>query len=182
MKFFCSALFALVVSVSAISAHGQALPAASRGGQLQVGVGLSYGSTDIFDKSVTGISGYATYDLGDHLGAEADVHLMLLNTPNDFVENTYLIGPRYRWDKGRYQPYVRVEAGIGTTAKVDNQYQFIVNTPSTNFAVGFGGGVDVALTHNVNARGDFEYQMWPGFGPHALTPSLATIGIAYRFR
>ena len=182
MKYLRSSLLALGAVVCAASAHGQALPAASRAGQLQVGLGLSYGSTDIFDKSVTGISGYATFDLGDHLGAEADVHLMLLNTPNDFIENTYLIGPRYKWNKGRYEPYVRVGAGIGTTQVVDEPHLFVVNTPSTNFAVGFGGGVDVHLTQHVNARGDLEYQMWPSFGPHALTPKMATVGVAYRFR
>lgn len=182
MKYFRSCLVALGVSVAAICAHGQALPAASRAGQLQVGLGLSYGSTDIFDKSVTGISGYGTFDVGEHLGVEADAHLMLLNTPNDFIENTFLIGPRYKWNKGRYQPYVRVGAGIGTTKIVDEPYLYVVNTPSTNFAVGFGGGVDVVLSHNVNVRGDFEYQMWPSFGQHALTPKMATVGVAYRFR
>lgn len=182
MKIFRSCLLGLGALAAALSAHGQALPAATRGGQLQVGAGLSYGSTDIFDKNVTGVSAFATYDVSEHLGAEADVHLMLLNTPNDFIENTYLIGPRYRWDKGRYQPYVRVEAGIGTTKIVDEPYLFVVNTPSTNFAVGFGGGVDVTLTPRWVARGDFEYQMWPSFGPHALTPKMATVGVAYRFR
>jgi len=183
MKSLRTCLVALGLASAGLAAHGQALPAASRAGDLQVGVGLSYGKTDIFDNAVTGISAYGTFDVGDHLGAEADVHMMLVNTPDDFVENTYLLGLRYKWDKTRYQPYVKALAGIGQTKVVGETFpKFVVNTPGTFFATGLGGGIDVHLTRKLNARGDFEYQIWPGFGPHALTPVVATLGVAYRFR
>lgn len=181
----CSCLLALGLLTAGLAAHGQALPTATRGGVLEVGVGYSFGRTDIFTDTVTGGTVFASFDLNDHLGVQADAHLMIFSTPNDFVEDTYLLGPRYTWHLNRFSPYVKVEGGIGTTSTnqpAGAKPPFVVNTPGTYFALGFGGGVDVPVYEHVFAHGEFERQDWPGFPPNGLTPTILTVGVAYRFR
>jgi opacity protein-like surface antigen len=52
----------------------------------------------------------------------------------------------------------------------------------TYFAYGLGVGVEYKITHNINIRGfDAEFQNWPGFPPHGLSPITYTIGAAYVF-
>jgi opacity protein-like surface antigen len=46
----------------------------------------------------------------------------------------------------------------------------------------FGGGLDYRVLPYLNIRGDYEYQRWFGFPPNGLTPSVVTVGVAYRFR
>lgn len=183
---FRSCLVALGLSAAALAAHGQALPTATHGGVFGVGVGFSYGRTDIFTTNgVTGVTAFATFDLNEHLGAQADVHLMILSTPNDFVEDTYLIGPRYTQRFHRFSLYVKVEGGIGTTSTDQPSGAappFVVNTPGTYFALGMGGGVDVPVYRHVSVHGDLERQLWPGFPPNSLTPTIFTGGLVYHFR
>ncbi len=179
MKFRSFLLLTGLASVGLL-AHGQALPAATRGGDLQVGLSGSAAKTDLYPGKVVGFTPYATFDLNEHLGAEAEAHIMIVRTPNDFVENSYLIGPRYVFHYGRFNPYAKVLAGIGTTAVVDEK-PYTVNTPGTFFAFGFGVGIDYSLPHRINIRIEGERQDWPGFSPHGLTPSIGSIGVAYRF-
>jgi hypothetical protein len=47
--------------------------------------------------------------------------------------------------------------------------------------IGVGGGVDYRLLRFLNLRGEYEYQHWFDFPPNGLTPSVVTIGAAYRF-
>jgi hypothetical protein len=180
MKFRFCILFLGIAGASAF-AHGQALPAATKSGELQVGFGLTSASTDLGTfSSIQGATIFATFDLNNHLGAEADAHILRINTPNDFYEDTYLIGPRYVLHYGRFNPYAKILAGFGSTGTVD-EHPFVVNTPGNYFALGFGGGVDISLPRRFNVRVDIERQSWPGFPPNGLTPTLETVGVAYRF-
>jgi hypothetical protein len=175
-------LVVFTLTALAPSAHGQAAAAGTRAGASQVGINLSSGTTDYVTKRTVGIGAYGTWDLTGHLGVEGDIHLMQLNTPEDFIENSYLAGIRYFYPIHRYSPYLKVLAGIGTTKLDDRPFLHFAGTPGSYLALGLGGGVDVLLPHHLNARADFEFQDWPGFKPNGLTPTVASVGMAYRFR
>lgn len=180
-RIFALASAMLLIAGSRTSLHAQATPTASRGGLLQVGGGLAYGSTDEYTSKVTGVTGYATFDINPHIGAEFDAHFMALNTPDDYVEKEYLIGARYVWRRGRLEPYGKVLFGIGTiTAGRPNLVA--PGLGSTLGVIDFGGGLDLRFAHHINVRAaDFELEKWPGFQPHGLSPYRLTVGVAYRF-
>jgi opacity protein-like surface antigen len=59
--------------------------------------------------------------------------------------------------------------------------------------VALGGGVDYRLSRRIYVRGEYEYQMWPGFvgppdpqpiplqnRPNGLTPNGFAVGASYR--
>ncbi|MDE1155611.1 MAG: outer membrane beta-barrel protein [Acidobacteriaceae bacterium] len=185
MKKFRSCLFVLALLAVANSSRGQAVPAGYAPPSIQIGGGISYGNTDIFTKKVSGVTIYATYGLGRHLEAEADAHLMWLSTPDDYLQSSYMLGPRYVWHYRRYDPYVKVLLGIGHGAASSDRKDIThigpQALPVSTFAYAPGGGVDVHVTHHWNVRGDFEYQQWPGFKENGLTPWVLTGGVAYRF-
>jgi opacity protein-like surface antigen len=179
LTFWLSLLGSLLAGCSA---YGQAVPAATLN-TLQIGVGISHGTADewvppVKDTSV-GLTFYATLDVFNHLGPEADVHFQTLSTPHGFVQDTYLLGPRYTIHKGRFEPYGKVLGGFGHASVSGGTY--VPNTPGTFFTIAFGGGLDFRVTPTVDVRGDFEYQDWLTFGPNGLTPTVTTVGVAYRF-
>ena len=178
-------------------AHGQALPTASRGADLQVGAGFTYAHSDYVPNNIGGYAFYADYDLVGLFGIEANFHRVKDPNPdplvpsNHFSETTYEIGGRYvrHYYEGKLAPYGKVLYGRG----VANFPAHELFTPGgvevyiDNFAynlVSFGGGVDYRLTSRINVRGDFEYQHWFASDrelPSGLSPYLFTIGAAYHF-
>jgi hypothetical protein len=174
------ACFACVLGLTTWS-HAQAVPTASRAGTIQIGLGGTFVSPDYGSKYAKGLSIYGDFDFTHHLGVEGDIHFASLITPTDIGENSYLIGPRYRYSRNRFTAYGKALFGIG-------QFQFQQGTygsgSSATYGVyAFGGGLDVRATHHINVRAiDFEYQKWPGFAPNGLTPYATTIGVAYAFR
>jgi len=187
---FAFAIAALVLSSS--SAHAQAMPAASRPGLLQAGITLSDANTDELTDRIVGATAFADFDFSPRLGIEADVRFLTLNTPQDFGEESYMIGLRYvyRSDNsssmlgGRILPYGKVMAGIGKTIAEEPYVAISVpGTPGSYAAYAAGGGLDVRIPYNLSIRAiDFEYQMWPGFKPNGLSPSVISIGIAYHIK
>jgi Outer membrane protein beta-barrel domain len=175
------ALAALFFAASS-QLHAQALPTATRNGILQVGGGITNASTDEFKPRITGITGYATFDIRQHFGIEADVHMLSIITPSDFVEKSYLLGARYVFRHGHLDPYIRVMAGIGQTSIQLPSPNRAPGTPGTYLEYAGAGGLDIRLSHHINVRAiDFEYQTWPNFPPNGLSPILITCGAAYRF-
>jgi opacity protein-like surface antigen len=126
---------------------------------------------------------YGTFDLNNHIGVEGDVHLAsLFKSYFDYKENSYDAGLRYAWHYRRYSPYGKALVGFGS-ASAPNPNQIVGgSTPGTYFLFALGGGLDYSLSNKINARADFEYQRWPNFPPHGLTPPLFNVGVAYRFR
>ena len=181
---FCTLGFAALafVSLSSLRASAQAAYAGDRDGVIQVGVTYTNSQTDEYWKRTTGISAYAAVDFKKHLGAEADIHLPgLITVPEGFSERSYDVGLRYIYRWRRYDGYAKVMAGIGQTVQVPPA--FVVGSPGTYFLYAGGGGLDIRLARNVIVRAiDFEYQRWPSFPQHALTPSMISVGAAYRFR
>jgi opacity protein-like surface antigen len=173
-------LLAGVLSICSLG-NAQAKPTAVAKGSLQVGGGVSYASPDYGQESIKGVSGFIDFDFTPHLGLEGAVHYIALVTPQDLAENTFLIGPRYVWHKGRFSPYGKLLGGRGDLAiqeTQDNPGKYSGNY----FAYAFGGGLDIDVTRHIIVRAiDFEYQQWPNLG-NGLTPTVITIGAAYRFR
>ena len=162
--------------------QGQALPTASRTGILQAGFGVSNAQSDEFSPRISGITGYVTFDIRQHLGVEADIHMLSIITPNDFAERSYMLGVRYVLHHGHLDPYIRVSGGIGQTLIQQPSTAYAPGTPGTYMAIAGAAGLDIRLSHHINVRAiDFEYQTWPNFPPNGLSPTIITCGAAYRF-
>jgi hypothetical protein len=160
--------------------HAQAVPTATRTASIQIGAAGTFISPDYTQPYIKGISIYGNYDVGQHLGVEGDIHFSAI-TPGDISENSYLLGPRYKWHHKRFEPYVKVLFGIGRFGFQSGSF----NSPATftYFEYAGGGGLDVRATRHINIRAfDIELQKWPSFEPNGLSPIAYTIGAAYTWR
>jgi hypothetical protein len=171
--------FACVLGLTTWS-HAQAVPAASKPSRLQLGAGFTYARPD-YSTPIKGISAYGDFDFTHHLGIEGDLHFVKIWTPADIAENSYLVGPRVKFQFGRLTPYAKALGGIGQF-----QYQYPSQFPkATSYTYGvyaFGGGLDYHASRHLNIRPfDIEFQKWPGFRPNGLTPIVMTFGAAYAF-
>jgi opacity protein-like surface antigen len=172
---------ALAFALSAtVSARAQALPTASAKASLQVGGGYTYAKPDYGEKPIQGITGFADFDFGQHVGVEADIHYVALITPTDLAENTYLIGPRFILPYRRFKFYAKGLFGVGDLV-IQEQQDNVGRVAGTNFAYALGGGVDIQVTPHLVVRAiDLETQHWNYLT--GLTPTVITVGAAYRFR
>jgi opacity protein-like surface antigen len=164
--------------------HAQATAAATRGGMAQVGVAYSTSNEDQYvGKYLQGMTIYGTFDLNNHLGVEGDVHLdSALKSYFGYTESSYDVGLRYVRHYGRFNPYAKALVGLGRS-KAQSSTQIVGgSTPGSYMLFGLGGGLDYSVSSHINARADFEYQRWPNFPPHGLTPPIFSIGVAYRIR
>lgn len=175
-------LLGLIVSVLGLSsvAHAQAVPTATGNGHhLQIGGGYTLAIPDYSEINIGGGTIYGTYDIYHNIGVEGDIHFITLHTPADIGETTYLLGPRYMYQRGRIQAYGKFTGGIGRF-----QFQsgdlFFSQANYTYGVIAIGGGVDVRVRKHINVRAiDFEAQKWVNFQPHTLSPYVFTFGVAY---
>ena len=155
--------------------HAQAVPTASRAGDLQVGAGFTIAKPGYGQQSFQGFTAYADFDLRSHLGIEAEFHQFSSATGDQSYQRTYLLGGRYFRPCGPLVPYVKVMFGRG-----DFNYPFGATDLAYNlFAAGVGA--DYTLRPSLSLRGEFEMQRWSGFSSPGLNPQLVTLGIAYHF-
>ncbi len=162
-------------------AHSQARYAATRAGDLQVGVGYSTANADYeyVHNRIAGFYFYTDFDFRENFGIEANFRQ--LNDPNSAVyERTYTAGVRYiRHYNARklgINPYIKLMPGRGTL-------NFPAYANLTYNIVAGAGGVDFWPAPRFNVRAEFEYQDWisaPGAGL-AINPSMFSIGVAYHF-
>lgn len=158
--------------------HAQAKPTALSGGTLQVGGGVTYSNPDYGKNSLKGISGFVDYDVRPHLGVEATIHYNEIITPDDLAEKSYLIGPRLMLPRGRYTLYGKALVGLGSLVFLPPTYAGAQN--SSYFAYSLGGGLDIRVKNHIVIRAvDFEMQHWSYLT--GLTPTVVTVGAAYRF-
>jgi Outer membrane protein beta-barrel domain len=155
--------------------HAQAIPTASRIGDLQVGVGYGLANSDYGPERFKGIAAYGGFDFTPHFGAEVDFRLLKDPSPAAMYEKTYEVGVRYHRTYRRISPYAKIMGGRG----VFNFQYNVANLAYNMFAI--GGGTDVRVNRFLNARADFEYQNWSGFPPNGLSPLVGTVGLAYHF-
>ncbi len=172
-------LFVFLLSQTS-SGHAQALPTATGRGAFQVGGGWSLASPDYGQKNIQGISAFADLDLGLHWGVEGDIHYLSLITPTDLAEDSYFVGPRFIYPRGRFKLYAKAMIGVGDLVIQETQDNQGVPA-GTNFAYSLGGGVDIPIRQHIVIRAfDFEFQHWQYLT--GLTPMVYTVGAAYRFR
>ena len=185
MKKTCLLLFVLSLVIVVPSAlRAQATAAATRGGIAQVGAAYTVSNEDEYPgRYLQGMTLYGTFDLNSHIGVEGDVHLVsLFKSYYDYKETSYDGGLRYVLHYRKFHPYGKALVGIGH-ATAPNPNQIVGgSTPGTYFLWALGAGLDYSISDKINARADFEYQRWPSFPPHGLTPPLFNVGVAYRFR
>jgi hypothetical protein len=166
-----------VLGCLALPARAQSGPTASRVGDLQIGGGLSLGtSTYNFNKSkLTGGTAYTTFDQHDHWGFEANFRQASPSDDSTVYQRTFQIGPRLYTTDERFKPYAKVLIGRGV-------YNFSGNDANIAYTLyTFGGGADYSLTRSFNLRIDYERQTWLGFPIQNLQPNLVTIGLALHF-
>ncbi len=175
-----SVLAAILLGAAPTVLLAQAIPTATRRGDLQIGAGYSDAASD-YGNHFTGYNVYGDFDFLSHFGVEAEFHFVKEggSDPNysNIYEKTYEIGARYFRTYGRVSPYGKIMIGRG-----------VFNYPLYDHAnLGYnlyapGAGVDIHVTSYLNVRGDFEYQQWPSFPPNGLGPAVLSIGAAYHFR
>lgn len=162
------------------SARAQAMPTATAAGGLQIGGGYSYVKPDYGTNSWQGFTGFADFDFASHLGIEADVHSITLITPDDLAEVTYLVGPRFIFPHHRFKFYAKGLAGDGDMVAQEQTDTRGVLTGNV-FAYSIGGGVEYVASQHIVVRAlDVEYQHWSYL--NGLTPTVFTVGVAYRLR
>ncbi len=180
--------FCLVISVFWVlstALGAQAIPTASRVGDLQVGALFNVTSPDYASNTLRGLGAYATFDFRTHWGVEAAFHQS--NDPDSregIYERTFEVGPRYVLHFGQLRPYGKFMVGRGV-------FQFppdprhpengsVANLAYTIWAGGFGA--DYRVSPFVNIRADYELQRWGSFPPNGLSPRVLSVGVAYHFR
>lgn len=146
---------------------------------MQLGGGWSIANPDYAQRNVQGFTIYGNLDFTRHWGIEGDIHRVSLLTPTNVGVDSYLLGPRYVYRYNRFNPYAKVLFGLGRFKyKFDNAPEAVY----TYKIYAFGGGLDISATKRINIRAiDFEYQEWPGYPPHGLTPLVYSFGAAYVF-
>jgi hypothetical protein len=157
--------------------RAQAIPTATRS-PVQIGVAGSIASSDFGPDYIKGFTLFGDLNFSRRLGVEAEFHDTSLSTPDNAGEQTYLVGPRYSIAlEERANIYVKVLGGFGRFTYEPPQY---IRRTFTYGVAAAGAGIEFRASSHFNVRAiDVEYQTWPGFPPHGLSPFVATIGIAY---
>jgi opacity protein-like surface antigen len=120
-----------------------------------------------------GVTAYVDADSVRRFGIEAEGRWLQFHQTNDIHAETYLAGPRYHFNMGRFQPYVKGLGGLG-------KFNFTNNyAHGSYFVVAGGGGADYRLSSRWSARADFEYQYWPQFTFGAMSSGGVTVGVRY---
>ncbi len=156
---------------------GQAIPTASRSGDLKIGGGFSTANSD-YGPRFNGGGAYFDYDFLPHIGVTGEFHFV--QGPNNLYEKTYEVGGRYYRTYGRIAPFAKVLYGRGVFNFPTLPDGFTANLAYNLIAV--GGGADFKVKPYLYVRADWEYQEWFNFAQSSLSPSILTIGAAYRFR
>ena len=171
-------------------APAQATYTASRAGDLQIGAGVAFGSSNYLTpalgagftprivgsgESLKGFSLYSSFDFKPHVGAEINFRQSAPGYGANVYERTYEVGGRYVYPVHSFRPFARVMYGRG----VFNYPENIANIAYNLYSL--GAGADFSLTRSLNLRAEYEHQHWFGFPLSPLQPNLATVGVAYHF-
>jgi hypothetical protein len=142
----------------------------SAGGTASGYIFPNYGETRLL-----GVTAFSDIDAWSHFGVEAEARFLEFDQPKGIHAETYLAGPRYRLNMGKFQFYAKGLAGFGVF-----HYPYGYATDN-DFVAAPGGGVDFHLSPRVHLRlADVEYQYWPQF--HYGSMSSVGISAGLRFR
>lgn len=176
----CVAL--LVLFLAPQFASSQAAPSGYRqslsyfAGATATGQYLQYG-----ERKQLGVTGFLDVETSHHIGAEVEVTWIKPRQVDNLHTMTYQAGPRFRIDRGKWEPYVKTLVGVG-----EFSYPYHYFGTGSFLIVSPGGGVDYRLNSRVRVRlADFEYTYWPQFtyNPGTTTPiSSGTLSSGIRVR
>lgn len=163
----------LILGTSAL--YGQALPTASRAGDVQIGAGYSMGKPDYVQQTFQGFAVYGDFDFTLHWGVEAELHQVNSTDGDQSFQRTYDIGARYFRTYGPLVPYAKAMIGRG-----DYNYPFGLTQLGYHMYAG-AVGADVKLGPYLRVRGEYEFQKWTSFPNGGLAPTIITVGVAFHF-
>ena len=176
-KWFGSFSIFASMLVLASTLHAQAKPTATTsGGDIQAGVGFLSLNTDYAPDRNEGLSAWADYDFSKYIGVEVLGHFGGIIAKDDIGENSYEVGPRARYRRGKFEVIGKLTFGRAT---ISNQ---LYNTSSSFNIYAFGGGLDYRIKPRYKIRVDYEEQKWGNFEPHTLSPTALSIGVLYVIR
>jgi hypothetical protein len=143
---------------TALTASAQAVQSADAGGPLlsvggtASGYYLQYGQIKLLGASV-----FVDADTRRHFGVEAEARWLQFH------------------QIGRFQPYVKVLAGVG-------EFNFPYNYATGSYlVVAPGGGLDYRINRLIRIRvADVEYQLWPQFTYSSMSSVGVSTGIRLR--
>ena len=156
------------------SASGQVAATADAGGLIvSAGATASGYYIQYGEKKMLGVTGFVDVDTRRRMGFEAEARIIRFNETSDETVSTYMAGPRYHFNVGRLQPYVKGMVGIG-------QFNGVYGLASGSFLV-VGGGVDYRFNRRITIRlADVGYQAWPQFD--LGTGGMNTMGVSTGLR
>jgi Outer membrane protein beta-barrel domain len=157
--------------------QAQSEPTATRLGDLKVGGTYASANSD-YGGRYSGAGAYFDFDFRPHLGVTGEFHFV--KDPNDLYEKTYEVGGRYFFVHRKFVPYAKLMYGRGVFNFPPLGDGFRANLGYNMAAIGVG--TDYRVKPWLYARADWEYQSWFGFENSSLSPSILTVGAAYRFR
>jgi Outer membrane protein beta-barrel domain len=177
---FCAQLLLPALSIASFApvAHAQATPAASK--TLDFSVFGAYNHSDP-DYGPYGNNG-GTFGFNAtryfHFPVSPSLEFRINYSDGKTVrENSYLGGLRGQMTVfHRFHPYAM--GLIGTGDIHFNFHNFELGDNSIVYSV--GGGTDFDIYRNLQGKFDWQYQFWSTGNNASLTPTITSIGIAYR--
>jgi opacity protein-like surface antigen len=173
-RFTLCLLAAAIPMLAGGNAFGQTRESATAGHTFWwVGGGVSGYYLQYGQRKNLGFTGYVDADTTRRLGLEAEGRWLNFHQTNDIRAETYLAGPRYHFNMGRFQPYAKGLAGLG-------KFNFTYNyATGTYFVIAPGAGLDYFVSPRLSVRVDGEYQYWPQFTFGPMSSGGVSVGVRY---
>ncbi len=174
-SFRLGSLFLIVLALAAgRTVLAQSRESANAGGvSVWVGGGISGYYLQYGGVKSLGLTGYVDADSIRKFGIETEGRWLEFHQTSNIHAETYLAGPRYHFDLGRFQPYAKGLVGIGN-------FNFTYNyAHGRYFVIAPGAGLDYRLNHRLSLRVDGEYQYWPQFTFGPMSSGGVSVGIRY---
>ncbi len=178
-----AAIFMLALCWCCPASIAQVAPA-EEGSPLHFAAGgaVSIINTDWAPRDMIGITAFADATYKAHYGIEVEGRTVQFDQWSTLREDTIGGGGRYVFPIGRFQPFAKGLIGIGSI-----DFPRVPDWPAnythdTFFLYELGGGTDYNLTRKVALRAQYDYQFWPRWPPHGLSPRGITIGAVWQFK
>jgi hypothetical protein len=167
----------LVAACLAIArpAAAQVVPDGDKGGIALTAGGTASGyEIGYGQQKLLGVAAIVDGESRRPLGFEAEARWLIYHQTDGLHVTTWSAGPRYRFDRGKFQFYGKGLIGVG-------DFTFPYNyAHGSYFVISPGGGVDYRYTRKISFRlADFEYQYWPQFTFGAMNSYGLSAGIRY---
>ncbi|WP_263358015.1 porin family protein [Acidicapsa ligni] len=174
------ATFLICLPVGAIA---QVAPSA-KVRELPIGIGVGFSRYDLDygpSRYMEGLVVRAGVGLWRGVGVDVSARTIFMNTPPELTrmqQNTFLGGVYYEGPQMyHFRPFVRGAGGVGTIEFPSKNPQY---TRDTYTVYAPSAGVEIPITRQVYARGEYEYQFWKDFqSTKYLNPQGFTIGVTY---